>query len=140
MNLIGMQIPEVASILLHPVNTELLKQITGMPDFYIPGENDRNKQYAEYYMLAEGQPTSPNQSSIPVDIDVDDHQVHMLVLKNILVSCLGISLHRDNPTGYENNILHYREHELALQAKTMAPASGTPEGQKPNSAANSSEG
>src|SRR4029077_3728655 len=101
--------PELGPILLHPNNSENLKLITGMPDFYIPGENDRTKQYIEYYELSVGkviqQPPQPGmiqgqqpppQPSVPIDIDVDDHLVHMAVLKNILVSTQGLTLYRTN--------------------------------------------
>lgn len=176
MSLITLQNPEIGTILLHPNNSENIKLITGMPDFYIPGENDRNKQYAEYYELSQGEviqpgqpqqnqqqpgsmqdPTSgltpgqagmiqppqqqgPPQPSVPVDIDVDDHIVHMLVLKNILVSTQGMQLYRDNPAGYTNCIAHYRQHELAQQAKTIAPSGTTAPGQPAESAAPSTQG
>lgn len=140
MQLIGMQIPEVATILLNPNNTEKLKQLTGMPDFYIPGENDRNKQFTEFYLLSQQQPVDETTPSIQVDIDVDDHQVHMQVLKNILVDTVGTQLYSTNPAGYQNNILHYRMHEMALRAKTIAPAGGSPEGAPPPSATKTTQG
>lgn len=133
--------PVVAAIMTNPNNAENLKQVTGMPDFYIPGENDAKKQWAEYYELSvakpNGQPPDPNTNpamqepqkpSVLPDIDVDDHDTHMKVLKNILVSPVGTALYNTNPAGYQNCILHYREHEMMLQAKTIAPASGTPAG------------
>lgn len=140
MSLIQLKDPTIGSILMHPNNSNLIKNITGMPEFYIPGENDRDKQYTEYYLLSQGQPISDTEPSIPIDIDVDDHEIHMLVLKNILVSTVGIQLYQTNPAGYQNNILHYRMHELAQQAKTMAPAGGSPAGQPPKSANQTQEG
>lgn len=140
MQLIQMQIPEVAQILLHPNNIENIKQITGMPEFYIPGENDRNKQFSEYYELSQGQATGPNQSSVPIDPVVDDHPVHMLVLKNILVSQVGTQLYQTNPQAYQNCITHYREHEMASQAKTQAPTGVSMPGEPPPTASNQSEG
>jgi hypothetical protein len=140
MKLIGMNIPEVGQILLHPNNTELLKLITGMPDIYIPGEKDMRKQYTEYYELSVSKPVGPKQSSVPIDVTVDDHLVQMQVLKNILVGPQGLQLYKTNPTGYQNCILHYSEHEMAVQAKTMEMSGPTQQGQPAASATKTSEG
>lgn len=134
MKLIQLKDPMIGQIVLHPNNTELLKQAIGTPDFYIPGEKDRNKQWAEFYIMAQQQPVGQNQSSVQIDIDVDDHQVHMMVLKDILVSPLGMQLYKDNPAAYENCIFHYRAHEMANQAKTIAPAENSGAGEQPPSA------
>lgn len=126
--------PTLGQILLDPNNTEMLKTATGMPEFYIPGEEDRNKQYAEYYKM------SVTGQMVPIDVVVDDHGVHMKVLKNILVSMLGTTLYDTNPTAYQACISHYRQHELAQQAKTMAASGMTAPGQPAESAAQSVQG
>lgn len=140
MQILQLQIPEVGAILLHPTNTELVKEVTGMSDFYIPGENDRNKQFAEYYELSQGAPVDEQTPSVQIDIVVDDHNVHMQVLKNILVSCIGIQLYKTNPAAYQNCILHYRSHEMAFQAKMMTMAGKTQPGENPKSATDTNEG
>lgn len=139
MGLIQLQDPTVGSILLHPNNTELLKQITGMPDFYIPGENDRNKQYGEFYtMSSRDQQNNPR----PVQIDpvIDDHPVHMQVLKNILVSPIGVNLYETEPELYQICVQHYSQHEMAQQAKTIAPSGNTAEGQAAETATATTQG
>jgi len=140
MQLVTMQNPEIGKIILHPSNSELLKEAVGMPEFYIPGEGDRNKQWSEFYKLIEEQPLAENKSSVQIDVDVDDHIVHMLVLKDILVSPTGVQLYRENPAGYQNCIAHYRDHEMANQAKTAAPAGISGPGQQPATASRSQEG
>lgn len=129
MGLINMAVnsPQLTAILMHPSNVEIIKLSTGMPDFYVPGEYDRNKQWSEYYILSNG-------GQVSVDIDVDDHQVHQQVLKNILVSPVGLMLYRTNAKAYQSCIMHYREHEMALQAHTAAASGTSPQGQPPNSA------
>lgn len=139
MQLVQLQDPNIGAILLHPNNSELLKKITGMPEFYIPGEHDRNKQWAEYYLLSQQAPLG-DRPSIEPDLDIDDHYAEMQVLKNILVSPTGIALYQSFPTGYTNCVLHYKAHELALQAKTMSMAGGKTPGEKPDSATKTSEG
>lgn len=141
MSLMQLQDPSgtVLKILMDPNNTEMMKKITGMPDFYIPGENDRNKQYAEYYMLAQQEPIDDKTPSIPIDIDVDDHMVHMQVLKTILVSAIGLDLYQNSPLFYKNCIVHYRQHELAVQSKMQSFAGGTPPGVDPHSSTQTSQ-
>jgi hypothetical protein len=90
------------------------------------------KQNREIQELIKGVPTSPMQSSVPIDVRVDDHAVHKLVLKNFLVSPVGMGL---PPEAYQNCIMHYTEHEMAEQAKTMGQVGGLPPGEEPPSAA-----
>jgi hypothetical protein len=132
-NLIKMQDPIIGQILLHPNNSEVIKQIVGMPEFYVPGENDRNKQLQEFYLLAQG-------IQVPVDVTVDDHPVHMQILKNMLVSPVGLYLYQSNPQGYEISINHYHQHEMAQQAKTIAPSGNTTENQPAESATATTQG
>jgi hypothetical protein len=139
MGLIELQNPEIGAILLHPNNADFLKKATGIPEFYIPGERDRDKQYAEFYKLSQGQPMG-NQPSIPIDVVVDDHPVHMQVLKNILVGPVGMSLYETNPAGYQNCIAHYRMHEFAQQAKTMNSSGVSMPGQPAESATKTTQG
>jgi len=138
-NLIQMKDPTISAILMHPNNTEFVKEVSGITDIYIPGENDRNKQFAEYYQLSQGSAQGQT-SSVPIDVVVDDHPVHMQVLKNILVSAGGLLLHQTNPAGYENCIAHYREHEMAQQAKSIAPSGTTQQNEPAQSVANTVQG
>ena len=141
MNLIQMNIPEVGAILLHPNNSEFLKLSTGMTDIYIPGENDFEKQNVEYYELSIAQsPDGGKTPSVPIDVHVDDHAIHMAVLKNILVSAKGMQLYKTNPAGYQNCIAHYTEHEMAQQAKSMAPSGMTTANQPAETAAQTTQG
>lgn len=127
----------VGPILMHPNNSGIMKQFTGMTELYIPGENDVYKQNAEFHELAAGTALSPNESSVPIDIYVDDHEVHMSVLKDRLVSSVGLAL---SPESYQNCILHFIAHEKALQAKTIAESGKTPPGEAPKSANQTAEG
>lgn len=133
MNLLQLKDPMIGQILLHPNNSENVKQAVGMPDFYIPGENDRNKQYAEYYLMAQGQQVQP-------DLDVDDHPVHMQVLKNILVSPMGTNLYKNSPQLYEICIKHYQTHQQMLMAHTAGVSGNTPPNTPPQSATSTTQG
>jgi len=45
--MIEMKDDTVHAILLHPNNSEVMRKYTGLPDLYIPGANDRNKQHGK---------------------------------------------------------------------------------------------
>lgn len=135
--------PQLAEILLHPNNIENLKQIVGLPDFYLPGENDRNKQWGEYYVMSTPMDSENGQTQyqpIDIDIEVDDHVVHMQVLKNILVSPIGVQLYKTAPEAYQNCIIHYKNHEMAQQAKSIAPSGNTEKNKPAESSASTSQG
>jgi len=134
MRLVELNVPEVGEILLDPNNTELLKKVSGMPEFYVPGEHDRNKQWQEFYTM------STEGIQVDIDISVDDHKVHMRVLKNILVSPQGLALYENNPASYSLCIEHYRRHEIAFQSKSAMPSGDTMLGESARSAIGSVEG
>jgi DNA-directed RNA polymerase subunit RPC12/RpoP len=123
--------PEMAgTILMHPNNADLLKSFTGINEIYIPGEHDVHKQTVEFQQIVSG-------LEVPIDVFVDDHSVHKLVLKDILVSPIGMGLDEET---YARCIKHYQEHEAAEQAKMQAPAGKMPPGEAPPSAIESNEG
>lgn len=118
MQLITMQNPVIGQIMLHPNNSQNTKDALGFPEFYIPGEEDRAKQLVEIQKLSlvtQDQITPDSQqSTIPIDPDVDDHPTHIQVIKLFCVSPEGLYLKETNPAGYLNIILHLREHEQAV--------------------------
>ena len=42
--------------LTHPENASLIASLLGVPELYIPGDDDRNKQLREISELIQGQP------------------------------------------------------------------------------------
>jgi hypothetical protein len=118
MQLITMQNPVIGQIMLHPNNAQNTKDALGFPEFYIPGEEDRSKQLVEMRKLSlvttDQLPPNSQQSTIPIDPDVDDHAVHIQVIKLWCVSPEGLYLKETNPAGYLNIILHLKEHEAAM--------------------------
>jgi hypothetical protein len=120
MQMITMQNPVIGQIMLHPNNAQNTKDALGFPEFYIPGEEDRTKQLIELRKLSlvTSDQIQPNaqQSTVPIDPDVDDDNVHILVIKLFCVSPEGIYLKETNPAGYLNIILHLHEHQQHMQA------------------------
>ncbi len=124
MQLITMQNPVIGQIMLHPNNAQNTKDALGFPEFYIPGEADRTKQLVELRKLSlvtaqEIQPDA-QQSTVPIDPNVDDSSVHIQVIKLFCVSPEGLYLKETNPAGYMNVILHLKEHEMAMQPPPQA--------------------
>lgn len=112
-NLLEMKDPAINSVLTAPENSHLMKQAVSLPQFYIPGDNDRTKQFNEIYDFIAGDP------NVHVDVDIDDHAVHMRVIKHYLTSSQGINLYKTNPQAYQAIIQHYKEHQQAQQQMQM---------------------
>jgi hypothetical protein len=128
-SLLQMKDPAIAAVLLAPENAEFMKQASGMQEFYIPGDNDRRKQLGEIYDLIN------EDQSIGVDNDVDDHPVHMRIIKQYLTSSMGVYLYKTNPKAYSAIINHYKQHEQAQFLNTQVHSGTAPAGQSPPTSA-----
>lgn len=115
-NLLQMKDPAINSVLLAPENAEIMKQAVAMPDFWIPGEEDRNKQIGEIHDMIQGIP-------VTVDPDMDDHVVCMKIIRQWMVSPKGVALYKSNPTAYQAIVADFKGHEQALQQKQMQMSS-----------------
>lgn len=118
MQLITMKDPVISQIMLHPNNAQNTKDSLGFSELYIPGEEDRTKQLIEIRKLALVSPEqiSPDSqaSTVPIDPEVDNHNVHIEVIKLFCVSAEGLYLKETNPAGYLNIILHLKEHQMIV--------------------------
>lgn len=132
----------IRSVLFHPENAEIVATTLGVPELYIPGADDRNKQLWEIQELLQGEPienpeTGTKDPTVMPDFDVDDHQVHIDVLRAYLVGAVGLQAKKDNTGGYANNIAHLKVH-IAMQAMKTEQANETQPGEKPASNSNGS--
>ncbi|MEM3038632.1 MAG: hypothetical protein QXE45_04475 [Thermoplasmata archaeon] len=115
--------PKLMEIIASPENIPLLKEALGMPEFHVPGELEREKQYEEISQLLDSQPlvvpTGPDEEqefpSVDVDEFVDNHALEFQVCKDWLVSDAGRLAKVENPLGYRNVLLHARLHLHYLQ-------------------------
>lgn len=119
MKLIELNNDFVNSALYSPQNARILQDVLALNEFHIPGEDQRVKQTLEINELVKSGPLDAMQSSIPIDPDVDDHEVHITTCKTFLVDPIGLDLKKINPEGYANIVTHMKEHEVALMLKTM---------------------
>ena len=106
-NLMSQKDPVINSVLFAPENSQILKQAVSMPQFYIPGDNDRTKQWDEIYSLI----SNPSDPSIQVDQIMDDHSVHKRVIKYYMTSSQGVYLYKTNPSAYQAITKHYTIHD-----------------------------
>lgn len=120
---------QINAALFHPQNSELMKKAVGLVHLYIPGEEDRKKQYREFQELINGEPMMTGQidpmtgqpilqPSVMPD-EEDDDAVHIAICKSFLVSSTGMNLKREFPAQYQNIVLHMKAHEMKVQMQMM---------------------
>jgi hypothetical protein len=130
--LMTLNIPEILEALTAPENLPALKEAFGIDDFVMPGENDRQKQYEEIQQLMESEPIEDVQmdpmsgiempiqkSSVEVDELLDNHEVEAAICRYWLTSEVGRQAKIDNPSGYQNVLLHLKEHVMILSQQMM---------------------
>lgn len=153
---------QILQILGSPENLPIMREALGLEDFYVPGEDDRNKQYEEIKLLLESEPMvippDPMQMemaaadpmmlqqvmqpqeipSVEVDPDIDNHEIEFEICRSWLISDAGRLAKTENPGGYKNVLLHAKQHlqliQQAMMAEQMAMAAekGAVPGEKPN--------
>jgi hypothetical protein len=104
---------QINEALMDPMNAPLLVRALGNPDFYIQGQGDRDKQQGEIGEILKGMP-------VEVDPLIDNHGIHIEVLKAWLVSSSGVALKKINIQGYQMLEMHLQEH-IQLFAQMQPP-------------------
>lgn len=149
MELLALNNMEVMGALVAPENLPYVRKIVRIPEFKMPGEEDRQKQLEEIKELlatvpipdvassqpgmemeAAGSATMPEavveQPSVPIDPILDNHQVEAEICRSWLISEVGRFAKKENELGYKNVLLHFSAHvremnKIAAQAKAMQP-------------------
>lgn len=122
MELITMNNDQLNTAIFNPANTPQVARALGWPDFYIPGMDDRDKQYSEIARLL-------NMEQIEPEIGVDDDAIHSQVIRSWAVSSTGMATKVQNPDGYSNVIAHGMKHiqnMMAMQQEDITSPSGEP--------------
>lgn len=150
MQLMQMNNQEITSALMDPQNLPYISKIIKIPEFHLPGEDDREKQNEEidelvnstsippdpqsmqlYQQAVEAQQQNPNhntpppqqpqeQPSVEVDPDVDNHQIEATICKEWLISPAGRLAKKENPDGYKNVLLHMKAHLTIVNQQMQA--------------------
>jgi hypothetical protein len=126
--------PQILAMLAQPENLELIYETIGIPDFYVPGEDDRTKQWDEIKQLLASEPIpvppSPEEMmqaeitgeppqeheepSVEIDPIMDNHQIEFDICRKFAVSEAGQVAKIDNPNGYKNFLLHALQHKQLI--------------------------
>lgn len=133
MKLMELNNQEILLAFTSPENLPMLRKLVKIPEFRLPGEDDRTKQYEEIKMLLQNQPQPlppapkdllaaasgiPIQPqfapSVTIDPLVDDHAIQAQICKSWAVSEAGRLAKIENPPGYQNVLLHMQQHMQQL--------------------------
>lgn len=145
LQMLQMQNEDIMTVLRHPENASLIALLIGMPELYIPGDDDRNKQLIEISQMIQeepqqmpgpmvpgpdgqpmpapgpdGQPMQPQEmSSVPIEPKLDNNAVEAETCKAWLKSEVGLYYKKTKPAAYMNVLLHMEEHLNAAQQEQM---------------------
>jgi len=154
MQLMQLNNMEIMNALIAPENLPYIRKIVRIPQFKLPGEDDRTKQYEEITelvntqpivmppdemqqlesVMATGQPAQPAElPSVEIDMIVDNHKIEADICRSWLISDAGRLAKIENPEGYKNVLLHMQQHVNALNEQmAMQQASQTMMNDNPN--------
>jgi hypothetical protein len=135
MQLLASANPTMQQALAAPENLDLIKSTIGIPEFEMPGADQREFQYEEISALLSSQPittpvptpdpttgqmTMQDQQTPSVDINpFDDNNIHAGICQSWLSSSAGILTKVENQQGYLNVLLHWQKHNQAIQQQQM---------------------
>jgi hypothetical protein len=123
MTLLQLNKPQIDEVILSPENAGLVQQYTGLREFIIPSNIQRNKQVNEILTLIGMEPVEDAMgqvnSSVPVEPDLDDHEIHIDVLVDFLSGDTGQDLKASNPAAYANCLAHLMMHKQAVMQAQM---------------------
>lgn len=127
--------PLIQEALAEPANIGYIKNVLGLSELVIPGEDSRNKQLREIQMLLASAPILLAHDgvgagmagvvlpSVPVDLLLDAHPVEFEECKRWANSEAGQSARMTNPAGFANVRAHAEAHLRAMQGVGSAPVS-----------------
>jgi len=100
----------ITGILSHPRNSLLVKEALGLNDIYVPGEDARMRQLAEFNLLMQGIP-------VPINVEIDNHQVHIETLISVLEGPVAEQLSEE---GFQATMEHLMQHKQVMAERAMA--------------------
>ncbi len=146
MQLLTASSPEVLAIINAPENLTAIREAIGLPDFVVPGEEDKNKQHDEIKLLLNSEPIETGEEemnpdgtegvpfvpSIEPEVDFDNHQIHFDICRAWIISDAGRQAKTDNEAGYQNVLLHAKAHLLLMQEAMALSQPQMGQGAAPN--------
>jgi hypothetical protein len=136
MSLLQAANPQLLELMNAPENRGLLYEALGLDDLFVPGSDDRERQLEEIQELLNTAPLEtgdkdiPEEASVQIDPDYDNHQLQFEIVRQWVMSEAGKQAKVDNPDGYRNVLLHGKAH-LAQQQNQEAQAAAAAQGNQP---------
>ena len=119
----------INQFLFSPENRHVTLRFLGIEELNDLDSAQAVKQLLELEDLLKSEPTPDEtgrlKTSIPIEPEIDDHEIHLRVIRVFLCSPSGQAHKKENPDGYQNVLLHAQEHYVQLQLK-MAMAAPSP--------------
>lgn len=141
MQLLNAANPEILAILGAPENLPVIREHIGLPDFYVPGEDDVQKTYEDIKLLLNsaplptGNPMMPEQPSVQFDPIYDNPQIGFEIVRKWVISEAGRLAKIENPDGYRNVLLYGTNMKQFMMLQAMQqpqPEEGAAPGKKAN--------
>lgn len=142
LNLLQLNIEELNAAFTSPENLPFIRKLVRIPQFKLPGEDDRQKQYEEINLLVASAPivmapeinptlvqeeVEPTElPSVPIDPLVDNHEIESATCRTWLIGPAGRLAKIENPDGYKNVMLHMKEHINMMQQNMQMMAQQQP--------------
>ena len=105
-------VPEILAVLTHPQNAGFMKNILGLNELFIPGEDNSVRQYKEFQLLSQG-------IQVPINPLVDEEEIHISTLQHILEGPLSDGLSEE---GHAASMQHLQLHMESMAQKASANA------------------
>ena len=134
MKMVEAQNPIFMEMFAAPENIPIMRDAIGLIDFYIPGEEDRQKQLDEIKELLQSEPIEDPETgtfvpSVEIDVTYDKHNIQFEMVRQWVTSEAGRLAKIENPPGYQNVLLHGQMHFFEMN-KQMVLAQSTESGAK----------
>lgn len=104
--------------LFSPENRKTTLRFLGIEELSDLDSNQSTKQLIEIDELLKSSPilseTGEEVSSVNIEPEIDDNEIHLRVIRTFLSSDLGQEHKKMNLEGYKNALLHAREHQTYL--------------------------
>lgn len=142
MRLMELNNQEVMAALVSPENLPFIRKIVKIPEFKLTGEDDRQKQLEEIQQLINSEPIvePPDEieasvalehgvtlepmelPSVEIDPLIDNHIIEADICRSWLISDAGRLCKVENPLGYKNVLLHFKQHMQMIAQQQMEQA------------------
>lgn len=115
MRLMDLNNQDIMQAMTIPENLPFVRKVVKIPEFTLPGEDDRNKQFEEINKLLNGE-------MVEIEPDIDNSEIHADICRGWAVSEAGRYAKEMNPVGYMMVLEHFKMHMMIVQQTMMAQA------------------